>query len=119
MRDRASGAQSRHDFTQRSNQVNLAQLVNESLPACSIAESFDAVVMTAQMGRGPIIFGFWLLGYALGFVAYLVRVPFVIAITALFGSANADLVGAAVSGLAGSLMMLVFLLVWSHMGSSS
>jgi hypothetical protein len=71
------------------------------------------------MGRGPIIFGFWLLGYALGFVAYLVRIPFITGLTALFGSANANIVGAMVSGLAGSLLMLVFLLVWSHMGSSN
>ncbi len=75
--------------------------------------------MTAQMGRGPIIFGFWLLGYALGFIAYLARVPFITAITTLFGEANATIVGAAVSGLAGSVMMLVFLFVWSHMSSSN
>jgi hypothetical protein len=78
----------------------------------------DSSPMTAQMGRGPIIFGFWLLGYALGFVAYLVRIPFIDGLTALFGSANANIVGAMVSGLAGSLLMLVFLLVWSHMGSN-
>ena len=75
--------------------------------------------MTAQMGRGPIIFGFWLLGYALGFVAYLARVPFIVGITAIFGAANAEVVGAMISGLAGSLVMLVFLLVWSHTGSSN
>jgi len=73
--------------------------------------------MTAQMSRGPLIFGFWLLGYALGFIVYLVRVPVVNAIIAIFGAANADLVGAAVSGLAGSILMLVFLFVWSHWGS--
>jgi hypothetical protein len=75
--------------------------------------------MTAQAGRGPIIFGFWLLGYTLGFVAYLVRVPFVIAVSDLFGSANSNIVGAAVSGLAGSIVMLAALFVWSHMGSKS
>lgn len=75
--------------------------------------------MTAQAGRGPIIFGFWLLGYALGFVAYLVRVPFIIAVSELFGSANSNLVGALVSGLAGSIVMLAALFVWSHMGSKS
>ena len=75
--------------------------------------------MTARMGRGPIIFGFWILGYALGFIAYLVRVPFLYAITAIFGLANSEIVGAMVSGLAGSLMMLVFLLVWTHSGSSN
>ncbi len=73
--------------------------------------------MTSQMSRGPIIFGFWLLGYALGFAAYLVRVPFITGLVTIFGAANADLVGAAVSGLAGSLLMLVFLFAWSHWGS--
>ena len=75
--------------------------------------------MTAQLGRGTIIFGFWLLGYALGFVAYLARVPFITALVELFGAANATIIGAAISGLAGSVVMLVFLLVWSHMGSSN
>ncbi len=75
--------------------------------------------MTAQIGRGPILFGFWLLGYALGFIAYLARIPFITAITNLFGAANATIVGAAISGLAGSVLMLVFLFVWSHMSSSN
>ena len=75
--------------------------------------------MTAQMSRGPIIFGFWILGYALGFIAYLVRAPFITAVIAIFGAANAQIVGAAISGLAGSVVMLVFLFVWSHMGSST
>ena len=71
------------------------------------------------MGRGAIIFGFWLLGYALGFAAYLARAPVIATLELLFGSANSDLIGAAISGLAGSIMMLVFLFVWSHWGSSS
>ncbi|MHB8568439.1 MAG: hypothetical protein ACYC7D_10500 [Nitrososphaerales archaeon] len=71
------------------------------------------------MSRGIVIFGFWLLGYALGFAAYLVRVPVFASLELIFGSANANLIGAAISGLAGSLMMLVFLLVWSHMGSKT
>ena len=74
--------------------------------------------MTAQLGRGTIIFGFWLLGYALGFVAFLARVPFISALVELFGAANATIIGAGISGLAGSVVMLAFLLVWSHMGSS-
>ncbi len=73
--------------------------------------------MTAQMSRGPLIFGFWLLGYALGFVAYIVRLPIISAIESIFGSVNADLVGAIVSGFSGSILMLVFLFVWSHWGS--
>ncbi len=71
------------------------------------------------MSRGSIIFGFWLLGYALGFIAYLVRVPVIAGLEALFGAANADIIGAAVAGLAGSVMMLVFLFVWTHLSSSN
>lgn len=73
--------------------------------------------MTAQAGRGRILFGFWLLGYALGFVAYLVRVPFIIALEELFSSSV--IVGAMISGLAGSIVMLAALYVWSHMGSQN
>ena len=73
--------------------------------------------MAGQIGRGPVIFGFWLLGYALGFVFYLARGPFVIGIQYLFGSANSDVVGAMISGLAGSILMLAFLFLWSHSSS--
>ena len=73
--------------------------------------------MTAQAGRGRILFGFWLVGYALGFVAYLVRVPFIIALEELFSSSV--IVGAMISGLAGSILMLAVLYVWSHMGSQN
>ncbi len=74
--------------------------------------------MTTQMGRGPIVFGFWLLGYALGFIAYFVGTPFITGITNLFGAANTTIIGAAVSGVAGSVVMLAFLFIWSHMGTS-
>ncbi len=69
------------------------------------------------MSRGPIIFGFWLLGYALGFVVYIVRLPIISALYYIFGAANADLVGAIVSGFAGSIVMLAVLFLWSHSGS--
>jgi hypothetical protein len=74
--------------------------------------------MTAQIGRGSLIFGFWLLGYALGFILYLVRAPIISGIAYLLGSASGDLLGAIVSGFAGSIMMLAVLYVWSHLGSS-
>ena len=70
--------------------------------------------MSAQASRGRIIFGFWLLGFALGFIAYLVRVPFIIALEEIFSSS--EIVGAAVSGIAGSIVMLAALYVWSHSG---
>jgi hypothetical protein len=70
--------------------------------------------MTAQASRGRIIFGFWIVGFALGFIAYLVRVPFIIALEEIFSSS--EVVGAAVSGIAGSIVMLGALYVWSHSG---
>ena len=73
--------------------------------------------MTAQAGRGRVLFGFWLLGYALGFVAFLVRVPIIIALEELFSSSV--IVGAMISGLAGSIVMLAVLYAWSHMGSQN
>ena len=69
------------------------------------------------MSRGTVIFGFWLLGYALGFIAYIGRTPIIAAVDYIIGSANADLVGAMVSGLAGSILMLVALFLWSHYGT--
>jgi hypothetical protein len=72
--------------------------------------------MSAQGSRGRIIFGFWLVGFALGFVAYLVRVPFIVALEEIFSSS--EIVGAAVSGIAGSIVMLAALYLWSHSGQS-
>jgi hypothetical protein len=73
--------------------------------------------MAGQMGRGSVIFGFWLLGYALGFIAYIARVPVIQGIQYIVGSSSADLVGGLVSGFAGSVLMLAFLYIWSHTGS--
>ena len=63
------------------------------------------------MGRRTVLFGFWLFGYMLGFLAWLVRKPisdFIIS----FG-ANTDLAGGLLAGLAGSLLMLVAVIIWS------
>ena len=73
--------------------------------------------MTAQMGRGSVIFGFWLVGYALGFVAYFVALPMMEGLGFLFRTMSSDVVGGLVSGLAGSLISLAILYVWSHSGS--
>ena len=75
--------------------------------------------MTAQMGRGSVVFGFWLVGYALGFVAYFVAWPLIEGLRILSGSMSSDIVGGLVSGLAGSFISLAILYVWSHTGSHS
>ena len=69
------------------------------------------------MGRKAILFGFWLLGYALGFFAWLVRAP-VINWIMTFGGFNADLASALLTGFAGSLVMLVGIILWSYLSST-
>lgn len=68
------------------------------------------------MGRKTILVGFWLLGYALGFFAWLVRAP-VISFIENFGL-TADMAGALITGFAGSLVMLVGVILWSYLSSS-
>lgn len=75
--------------------------------------------MTAQMGRGSVIFGFWLLGYALGFVAYFVAWPLIEGLDILSRSMSSDIVGGMISGLAGSFISLAILYMWSHGSSHS
>ena len=68
------------------------------------------------MGRKLILFGFWLVGYALGFFSWLVRAP-VLSFIENFGL-NADMAGALITGFAGSLVMLVGVIMWSYLSSS-
>ena len=68
------------------------------------------------MGRKAVLFGFWLLGYALGFFAWVVRVPVISWIMTL--GFSADLAGALITSFAGSLVMLVGVILWSYLSSS-
>ncbi|HZW85612.1 MAG TPA: hypothetical protein VFE91_06925 [Nitrososphaerales archaeon] len=68
------------------------------------------------MGRKTVLIGFWLLGYALGFFAWLVRAP-VISFIENFGL-SADMAGALITGFAGSLVMLVGVILWSYLSSN-
>jgi len=67
------------------------------------------------MGRKAVLIAFWLLGYALGFFAWLVRAPVISAIEN-FGL-SADMAGALITGFAGSLVMLVGVILWSYLSS--
>jgi hypothetical protein len=69
------------------------------------------------MGRKLVLFGFWLLGYALGFFAWLVRLP----VMNFFENIglSADAAGALITGFAGSLVMLVGVIMWSYLSSSN
>jgi hypothetical protein len=68
------------------------------------------------MGRKAVLFGFWLLGYALGFFAWLVRGP-VIQFIQNFGL-SADAASALITGLAGSIVMLTGVVLWSFLSSN-
>ena len=65
------------------------------------------------MGRKIVLFGFWLLGYSLGFFAWLVRAPVVNWIMTL--GISSDVAGAMITGFASSIMMLVAVLLWSFL----
>ncbi|MGA2663395.1 MAG: hypothetical protein ABSF83_00420 [Nitrososphaerales archaeon] len=68
------------------------------------------------MGRKAVLFGFWLIGYALGFFAWLVA-PSVI--NSLQGvGLSSDMAGAFVTGLGGSMVMLVGVMLWGRLSSN-
>ncbi len=67
------------------------------------------------MGRKAVLLGFWLLGYALGFFAWLVRAPVINWIMTL--GFSEELAGAMITGFAGSIMMLVGVILWSYLSS--
>jgi len=68
------------------------------------------------MGRKLVLVGFWLLGYALGFFAWLVRIPVINALENI--GLSSDAAGALITGFAGSLVMLVGVIMWSYLSSS-
>ena len=68
------------------------------------------------MGRRAVLIGFWLLGYALGFFAWLVRAPVINWVQNL--GVSADIAGALITGLAGSVVMLVGVILWSYLSNT-
>ncbi|MGQ9780856.1 MAG: hypothetical protein ACUVQ8_01185 [Nitrososphaeria archaeon] len=69
------------------------------------------------MGRIAILTGFSLLGFAVGFIAYLIApgiVNFLVdALPAIFSSK--EVAGAFLSGLAGAIIMDISIILWSYM----
>jgi hypothetical protein len=65
------------------------------------------------MGRKAVLFGFWLLWYALGFFAWIVRKPVLNWVMTL--GFSEEVAGALITGLAGSVVMLVGVILWSYM----
>jgi hypothetical protein len=68
------------------------------------------------MGRKAVLIGFWLLGYALGFYAWLVRAPVINFVMSL--GLSSDAASALITGFAGSVVMLVGVFLWSYLSSS-
>jgi hypothetical protein len=68
------------------------------------------------MGRKAVLIGFWLLGYALGFFAWLASPPIFAWVRTI--GLSSDMAGALITGFAGSLMMLVGVILWSYLSSS-
>ena len=69
------------------------------------------------MGRKAVLAGFWLLGYFLGFFAWLVRAPVINWVQNL--GVSADVAGAMITGLAGSIVMLVGVILWSYLSGNN
>ena len=68
------------------------------------------------MGRKIVLFGFWLLGYALGFFAWVVRAPVINWVMTL--GFSSEVAGGVITGFAGSLMMLVGVILWSYLSQN-
>ncbi len=65
------------------------------------------------MGRKAVLLGFWLLGYALGFIAWVLRAPILGWIMNL--GFSEEIAGALITGFAGSTVMLVGVILWSYL----
>lgn len=63
-----------------------------------------------------MLFGFWFVGYSLGYFAWLVKEP-VIQLVESFGL-SADMAGGLIMGLMGSAVMVLAVVVWSFFSSS-
>jgi len=65
----------------------------------------------AEMGRKTVLFSFWLMGYVLGFLAWVLRKPLIGVISNL--GVNQDIASAILAGIAGGFLMVISVLVWS------
>ncbi len=68
------------------------------------------------MGRKAVLVGFWIVGFVFGEVAWFMKTPVVQAIQNL--GLSADATQALVSGMFGSMVMVLAVLAWSFLSSS-
>jgi hypothetical protein len=69
------------------------------------------------MGRITALLGFWVGGYFLGSLAWMVRGPFLQFVQNL--GLTSDAAGALIAGLIGSSVMVIAVLAWSFLSSSN
>lgn len=63
------------------------------------------------MGRKTVLFGFWLFGYILGFLAWALRTPVVDFISKL--GINQEIATAILAGILGGFLMVISVIIWS------
>jgi hypothetical protein len=63
------------------------------------------------MGRKTVLLGFWLMGYVLGFLAWVLRKPLISMIANI--GVNQDIATAILAGIAGGFLMVISVLIWS------
>ena len=68
------------------------------------------------MGRKAVLLGFWIVGFVFGEVAWFMKTPVVEAIQNM--GLSADATQALISGLFGSVVMVLAVLAWSFLSSS-
>jgi hypothetical protein len=68
------------------------------------------------MGRKVVLFGFWIAGYALGALAWLMKAPLLQFIEGL--GLGSDVSQGLIAGLFGGGVMVFAVLVWSFLSSS-
>jgi len=70
-----------------------------------------------NLGRKAALLGFWMVGFVLGGFAWLVKTPVLNFVQSIGLSSDAS--QALIAGLFGSMVMVVSVLVWSFLSSSS
>jgi len=70
-----------------------------------------------NLGRKAALFGFWIVGFALGAFAWMVKTPVINFVQSIGLSSDAS--QALIAGLFGSVVMVLSVLVWSFLSSSS
>lgn len=69
------------------------------------------------MGRISVLLGFWIGGYFLGSLAWMVKTPILQFVQNM--GLSADAAGALIAGLIGSSVMVIAVLAWSFLSPSS